>query len=321
MARLLFIVTLIAAALWSAWWFSGRAALLRRLETGIAQMRRDGWTVDYADLSVTGFPNRFDTNVDAPSIVSPDGAFALDAPFLQVFALSYRPQQIIAVAPPTMVVRGPFGLVDVRAEDLRASATLALSIPPEPETATMVGTDVNVTAGEIGATAPALQVAARRAAEVPERWDVAASFGGLEMSEALRALVDPESALPRTVQRFEADATVTLTPGGGLGAVTLRDATLAWGEMRASLAGAAEIGPDGVPEGAFTLDLRGWNDALAWLEGLGVVPPERAPLIRAGLEGMAADDGAVSAELTLTGGQMRLGAVPIGPAPRIPPPS
>ncbi|CUH36160.1 hypothetical protein JSE7799_01184 [Jannaschia seosinensis] len=321
MARLLFIVTLLAAVLWSAWWFSGRAALLRGIERGIAEMRAEGWDIGYADLSVRGFPNRFDTNVDAPSVTSPDGAFAVDAPFVQVFALSYRPQQIIAVAPPTMVLRGPFGLVDVNAGDLRASATLSLSIPPEPERATLVGEDVTVTTGAIGVTIPAMQIATRRAEAQPDGWDLAASFGGIEMSAMLHTLLDPGEVLPATVQRVLVDATLVLPEGRGLTALELRDAALVWGDMRVNLAGSLEIGRDGVPEGALTLDLRGWETALTYAESLDVVPPARVPLIRAGLRGMAADDGRVSAELVLSGGQMRLGAIPLGPAPRLGPPS
>ena len=72
-----------------------------------------------------------------------------------------------------------------------------------------------------------------------------------------------------------------------------------------------------MPEGTLTLDLRGWQSALRLAVSLGLLPVERLPLLSAGLAAMAEADGSASMDLVFADGQMRLGLVPLGPAPRL----
>ncbi len=309
---------------WSAYWFVGRAAFERGVVAGIEAARAAGWDVAYDDLSVTGFPNRFDATLDAPRVVAPGGAFGWSAPFVQAFALSYRPNRLIVVAADAMVLDLPLGRVDVTTEDLRASVALSASTRPEFERATAVAARMALAGAGIDATVEGAQLAMRRT-EGEAEYDVALSVAGLRLGDALRAAVDPSGALPAAIRSLDANVHATLDRPLGvegeprLVAMRIEDARLVWGDLRLDLGGAVAFGADGAPDGTLTLDAAGWEAALRIAAALGAVPEAQMPLLTAGLAGMAGEDGTIALDLTFADGAMRLGAIPLGPAPRLPP--
>jgi len=317
MARWLTILLAVLATLWSGYWFIGRTAVTQGANFAIEDLRSQGWVIAYDDLSVSGFPNRFDTTVTAPRLSAPGGGFVWAAPFLQVFALSYRPNQIIAVAPSEMTFNLAGRSVSATSTDLRASALLSLSAEPELRRATVVAEALALADPDFGFELSTGQIALRQVDGQDDTYDIAATLNDLRMQPFLHSLLDPDRQLSDTFERLELDATATLPPDSRLGELDLRQATLIWDEMRIDLRGAIMIGVDGRPEGALTLDLEGWETAFDYVLRLRLIPPTRALLLRAGLAGMAEGDGKVSAELTFRDGQMALGAIPLGPAPQL----
>ncbi len=118
--RILIALVLIAAVGWSGYWFYGARSLHRAIRAEIAELRSDGISVETDDISVTGFPNQFDTTFTTPRLAWPSGV-VWSAPFLQIFALSYRPNQIIVALPPRQSLSGPFGEAVIENGRARAS--------------------------------------------------------------------------------------------------------------------------------------------------------------------------------------------------------
>ena len=321
--RWLTIGVAVVAALWSAWWFVGSAAFERGAVAGIEAARARGWEILYDDLSVTGFPNRFDTHVAAPRVTTPDGRASWSAPFLQVFALAYRPNRLIAVAPEAMAFELPVGRVDVTSGDLRASAAFTASTSPELERAAAAGQALGVAGAGLDATVGAAQLALRRADGEASVYDVALGVSDVRPARALRAAIDPFETLPASVDALDVDLTAALDrplgPGGApeIRAIELREARLAWGDLRVTARGAVAVDDAGVPEGSVAIEVEGWQAALRVAASTGLVPAERLPLLTAGLAGMADDDGRLALDLVLEDGGMRLGPIPIGPAPTL----
>lgn len=320
--RWLTIGVAVLAALWSGWWFAGSRAFERGAVAGIEAARSRGWDIAYDDLSVTGFPNRFDTIIDTPRLTTPDGTVAWSAPFLQIFALAYRPNQVIAVAANDMVFDLPAGRVDVTAEDLRASATFTPSTSPDLNRATIMGTALAASGAGLDATVDAAQLALRRIDGGTE-YDIALNVTRLRPGEALRATFDPFASLPPLVDGLDVDLKAAFDRPLGTGgrpevtALDLREARLVWGGLRLVLSGRVDVDAEGLPEGTLTLDAEGWQAALRLAASLGLVEAEQLPLLTAGLAGMAADDGRLTLDLVLEEGGMRLGPIPLGPAPRL----
>ena len=310
----------VAALLWSGWWLVGSAWVLRGVTAGVEDLRAQGWEIAYDDLSVAGFPNRFDTNVDAPQVTAPDGATGWSAPFLQVFALTYRPTHLIAVAPHEMMFFGPRGQVQVTSDDLRGSVVGSALTDPVLVRATVTGERVAVSGDGFDVALEAAQVATRQAGSEAVH-DVALTLSGMTLGTNLRALLDPGQVLPPVIGTVSADTQITLTEAVGAGrspliaGVTVRNAALAWGDVRLDINGDVVVGVGGVPEGTLTLRAEGWRQVLRLAVGLGLLDEARLPLIAAGVGAMADGDGAVTLDLVLAGGQMSLAGIPLGPVP------
>src|SRR6056297_3671249 len=126
MGRLIIFV-LVAAALWMGYWVIGATALERGLSGWIEQRRDEGWVADVAELDVAGFPNRFDTTLTDVAFADPGTGVAWQAPFLQLLALSYRPNQVIAVLPPEHRLSTPLQNIDITSDLTRGSIFLGAS--------------------------------------------------------------------------------------------------------------------------------------------------------------------------------------------------
>lgn len=130
MRWLLWLVAFLAA-LYGGYWFVGSSAVLKATEATLAQMKADG-TADYSKVELHGFPSRFDVTITDPKLVnSRDGLATWSAPFVQVLALSYRPNNVIAVWPNDQTLTLADETLSLKSSSLKASVTVSptLSLP------------------------------------------------------------------------------------------------------------------------------------------------------------------------------------------------
>ncbi|MCY4459457.1 MAG: DUF2125 domain-containing protein [Albidovulum sp.] len=87
---------------WSAYWLIGgriaKAAVEDRLR------RESSLDIRYSDISVSGFPNRFDFTIANPEIADSRSRTRWTAPFIQILSLSYDWSHLIAVWPETQAI-------------------------------------------------------------------------------------------------------------------------------------------------------------------------------------------------------------------------
>ena len=262
MTRWLAVAVAVAVVLWSGWWFVGSYGVRRGVEGAAADLRAGGWDVAWDDLSMAGFPNRFDLTVDAPRATDPTGAWTVSAPFVQVFALSYRLNHVIAVAPDTITVDGPAGEVVVTDDDLRASAVVAPGPDLALTRATVAGEGIGIewqgrTVG-VGAAQWAL-----RLGEGARAYDVALGAERIALPPAIRELVDPDGRMPDVVGALTGRGTAILdrpldrhlAGPVGVEALTLEDAALRWGDVSLRLRGTLTADAAGRAEGALEVNV------------------------------------------------------------------
>ncbi|MEM9796795.1 MAG: DUF2125 domain-containing protein [Pseudomonadota bacterium] len=309
--RWLVILVTVAALAWSGWWWLGASALERGLDAAVTAARSDGWQIDYEGASVRGFPNRFDTTLTDVTITPPDGSITWQGPFLQALALSYRPNHVIAVAPPEQRLSLPDGTVDIRSDDLRGSAIFSASAEPVLRRATIVADTLTVEGAGLRASMAAGQLALREA-EAPAAYDVAASLSDLDLGDAVGLQpgiidrIDVDSTL-----QLDAPITVTGTTPPSPTEIQVRRAEIAWSDALLSATGTLRLDHLGRPSGDLLLEADGWQSLFDTLQQEGLIPSDQAPLLRAGLEGMAVD-GRVEIPITIDAGQIRIGAIPLG---------
>ena len=119
--RIILWLVALMTALYCGYWVLASRGLRSGLETALAEMRAAG-TGDVTALEVGGFPYRFDVALTEPRVTNPDGSVAWSAPGLDVHALAYQPQKVIAIFPMMQRLRIGRETVTVTSADLMASA-------------------------------------------------------------------------------------------------------------------------------------------------------------------------------------------------------
>lgn len=323
MRKLTFLIT-VAAVLYSGYWFVGSSTIEDGARQGLEDLRNAGWQVDYDDLSTVGFPSRFDTTVTALTLESPDAGLALTAPFVQVFALSYQPNKVIAVAPSDFAVTRygiPFAVTDDR---LRASAAVRPNTALELSDLTVEAHGVTVTSPDLGRLTLERGLAALRGVDdVPNTYDAYLDMSALAGGSR-------NDGLPSRVERFVFDArVVTDRPldrhgfdGTGrwpsLRGIELRQMALDLPDMSVTASGTLTIDDLGIPDGRITLRTAEWRQLIDYLVAADVIDDGMRRTVRNVAQTLAAGGGELVLPVAFDNGFMSVGPLPLGPAPRFP---
>lgn len=321
----LLIAVLTLSALWSGYWFIGATGVKSGFASWFEARRGEGWQADYSDLSVAGFPNRFDTTLSDPALADPATGLAWSAPFLQIFALSYQPNHIIAAFPEWQHLATPIAKLSLQSEAMRASMVM------EPNTA-LAFNRANLTAGALTITPEdgprtrlsGVQIALTREGETSYR----AAFNADDLAPPLAR--DITSNLPATLAAFRADATLGFSKAWDITALQesrpqptslkLHIAEAEWGQLKLAAAGDLTIDRAGMPTGTLTIKARNWRDMLTLAEAAGTLPASLSAQLAQGLSllaGLSGNTETLDIPLTFAGGFINFGPVPIAPAPRL----
>ena len=90
---------LLAAILWSSYWFWGAQNNLENIHRSLESPASDSTEIKYGLVSQVGFPNRYDVTVNNLSIENPTGKKIVTLPFVQVLRLIYKSNHKIIIFP------------------------------------------------------------------------------------------------------------------------------------------------------------------------------------------------------------------------------
>jgi hypothetical protein len=310
---------------WSGWWWVASGAARTGTETAAAALRAQGWQASYADLTVAGYPNRIDLTATAPRLARPGDGWGWAAPFVQVFALSYRPWHVIAAFAPEQDLTTPLGPMRLAAGRLQSSVVVEPGSDLVLDRFQMAG-EALALSGALAASADTLSLATRPALGEKRAHDIGLALTGLRPDAAVLGrlpgvLRDAGGADMRVnaVAAFDAplDRHAAARPPR-LTRLDLREALVGWGDVKAHLSGSLSPDAQGLAEGRLTLRLEGAPLALEAAVALGAIPPEARAQWDSMLR-MLAPGGTLDLPLQLAGGLVRLGPLPLGPAPRLVP--
>jgi hypothetical protein len=324
MRWLLWIVVL-TSGLWSGYWFVGSGAVETGARQAIAAQAAMGRTAQ-AEVSIKGFPNRFDLTLTEPRFGDPALGVVYEAPFVQIFALSYKPWHLIAAFAPEQRLVTPLGTFTLAAEKLQASLVAEPGADLPLDRLAVAGDGLALTAPDGTRTgAAAARLATRRDSSAPHAHEIGLDVTALA-PDAARATL---AGLPPTVETLRIvavvaldaplDRTAAMRPPR-LERLTLRETSFRWGST--ALAAEGEIAPDaqGRAEGTITIRVTDWRRMIDAAMALGLLRPEIAPTVAemARLMSEAAGTGDnLDLPLRMTGGRMSLGPLPLGPAPQL----
>lgn len=331
--RALLWIVLIAAAAWSGYWFVGSAALDGAARAWFDARRSEGWQADYADLSVRGFPNRFDLSLTEPALADPETGLAWQTERHDILALSYKPNHVIMAFAPEQLLSTPLGKTRIIGNDMKASVVTSPTPSLPLERLTLVAADVELTAlplREAGGTRiEALNGAVNRVEGTDARYRIGLNADGLRPALPFRARIDPEGKLPETLDAFRADiemafdkpwdrsAIETARPQPREIRISLAEAR--WGALELALAGTITV-DGGQPAGRVVIKARNWREMLNMADTVLKLPPQMRDGIEKALSLAATLSGNKSTldiPLEFKGGRTWLGPLPIAPAPRV----
>jgi hypothetical protein len=332
--RKLLVLLILGSVLWSGYWFAGSTALRQGVEGWFAQAASRGITAERTGLGVAGFPNRFDLTVEGLRLSDPASGTGWQAPFAQVFAMTWKPWHVIAAFPPDQVVTLPGQDVALQSDGLRASlrARPSSDLPLAMAVVESGPVTARSTLGwSVAADRAVLSLGA--ASGIENGYDIAVDIAGLAPDPALVARFAPEGGLPPALAAIKLRATARLTAplDRHLGAAPPRlqvldvtETLVTWGDVLLAAQGSLAPDDEGYAAGRIQISVTNWRRILPVLVASGAVRPELVQTVETMLDGLARQSGdpeVLKLPLILEDGWAALGPLPLGPAPLLLPPS
>lgn len=311
----LILVVILAALTWAGWWFWSAQTLKADITAWFEARESDGWVATYSDLTVRGFPNRLDLTISDVTLANPQTNVLWQAPFIQIFALTYKHDHKIVAFPNVQTVTVAARPHEITSEGLRASLVLT-----QDGVIDRLNVEADVLNWDGVAIANAKAALLRQEAQRYQFGFVAETIAraGGKLTPLSETRVDDTQI--NTVITFDKDWTLSALQDGRPQPreidVTLMSYKMA--SLELDLAGDLAVDPSGRASGKLTLRAANWQTALEQarlgdhLPGSITEKLVQGLSIVAGLKGRA---DTLDLPLTLQRGQMSLGLIPLGPAP------
>jgi len=323
--RKLIALIVVLAGLWSGYWYFGATTKHQMIAAWMEDRRADGWTADYSDFRVIGFPNRFDSFFTDLDLRDPRSGIGWTAPEFEILALSYQPNHIIAVWPNHQSLSFPLETVTVDSSRMMASVVF------EPDTKlavarTSLETSDLLLNGSSGwhTGIASLHLSTRQHAGLNDAHDVVFDARSVSPTAQVLKTLDPSGKLPTTIDMLYLDLVlgfdapwdrVAIEQGAPLlTRITVNRLDSQWGQLGLAGSGVLDVSRNGVINGKLDLDLKNWRAVVDLFVTSGVIDQTIADTIKSAL-GLFAGGDSLKTTLSFANGSWSLGPVPLGPAP------
>lgn len=318
---------------WIGWWMFAAGVQKSALEDWMAAQRADGWQAETSSIDVAGFPNRLDATLSDIALANPTEGWAWSAERLAIRQVIYDPTFFVVHFPPESRLAVPGARARLTADKMEASLKVADASSVAIERASF-DAQLPGLAAEAGWTASAqritLHLRAAPDAGPENTYEFRLDAARLRPPEFLRRLADPAGALPAVIDIVASEGRAALTrpldrfalegTPPGIEQLSLKETRATWGELDFAMNGAIVADTAGFAEGEFDISARNWRQMIDAAVAAGAIPQGMANTLKTGLgfvAGLGGDPDELNVALTLSGGYVRIGPVPIGPAPRL----
>lgn len=335
MKRLL-IGTAVILALSAIAWGGGAMVSDTAATRWLSDRQAEGWVANTSDVTVSGFPLQFVTELQDLELADPDTGLAWSVASLEFRQDIFRLDRIEARWPAEQTIASPFerlSVSDAGMDDLFVMAML--DVQPTNRFALDA---VHANTGPLMVTSSEGwqtqweqgSLIVTRVADAQATYDVAALATSMAPPEAWRARLDPAGVLPATIERAGVQTTVTFDAPWDMDAVEIarpqistleiEDVSMRWGDMLFRATGTLDVTPGGVPEGDLAVRAENWRAMVELASNAGVVPDRLRTTAEAMLQvlaGLSGSEENIDATLSFSNGRMFIGPLPIGPAPSL----
>ncbi|MEL6452193.1 MAG: DUF2125 domain-containing protein [Pseudomonadota bacterium] len=329
MRKLIWVIALVPLA-WCAWWFAAQTGLHSTVEAWFEERRAEGWQAELGALEGGGFPVALRAGLRDVALADPDTGVAVETAALDIAAPAWWPGDVtVALEDGPILLASPLGRSTLVMED----GVMALNLHP--------GTALELEA--MGWTAGAWHVRDGDAVQVSAdsltltmtqrdgaAYALVAEARAFAPGAAARAALRLSDSLPQAFDSLALRADVTFDRPWDRRALSaqrpqpraidLHLAEARWGDLRINVAADLVVDGAGVPEGTLALQAENWPAMLDLAEAAGVLPAAlrgQAEGVLGMLAGASGSRDTLDVELSLRGGAVYLGFLPLGPAPRL----
>lgn len=327
--RKIVIAVLVLAALWAGYWFGAARLVERGADDWFRAQTQNGGLAGHDGLRVTGFPAHFRLDITRPHVADPTLETGWAAPEVRVSARSWMPWRVTLDLPEQQTLDLPGQEVTISSSAITATVAVEPGATLPLDRTDISGDGLSLLSSE-GWSLALARVTARteRDGTDPLTHHLTAEATSITPDEAFRRRLTARSDLPELIDGLRLAASLSFTAPldrnaaemqPRLTALDLREGKLTWGTLVLTAKGRLTPDADGRAEGQIDLSLQGWRDLVPVLVAAQLVTPEVAPTVTRALEVMAKNGTAEVLEmpLVLSEGWMRLGPIPLGPAPML----
>lgn len=304
------ILVLIVAA-FCGYWYLGAHLFQRGVEDWFAAQTEAGRSAEVQGLAVTGFPVQFKATSGPLAISDPATGWGWQTPTAEVSMPSWWPFRVTADLADRHVLDTPRGQFDITAQDLTGQFGLSPRLAP---------VSLHVESGAMQAVGAEGAVRVSTLRFDSTRQDDAShhavlSVQGLGLDAGPLSLAEGSLVAEADVTLAERLDDLPDAVAVPIDRIVLQKAELRFDPVAVTATGTLVADARGFAAGELTLRLENWPEALDVAVAAGLIPADRVGMLEGGFR-MMADGDVLELPLTLAGGDIRFGPLPIGPAPR-----
>lgn len=325
----------LGAAVWILYWGVAAWGLRSGLESWFAGQHRLGWQVSYGPLSTGGFPLRHVTGIAQPVLADPATGAAWSADWIAFDSPALWPGAQTLRFPTT---EQRFSVFDrthtLLAQHMQADMQLAPGLALELEHLSLTSQAWQISQDtDVLWHAQDLAVEMRQQ-DLPGQYHLRAEALGFAPGGVFRRLSQLGNQPPQRFDVLRARASVTFDRPWDRRAVEQRRpqprkidlevAEATWGDMRFKATGQLQVDAQGRLTGELALRAENWREILDLAERSSLLPPSSRAVVERLLSLFASGSGGgkgggvkLNTTLRLQQGQMWIGPLPVGTAPKV----
>lgn len=329
--RKLIWLAVLAALLWSSYWYVGARGIDQGLTVWLDDRRTEGWQADVSTVRTAGFPFEVETILTGIDLVDPETGLGWSAPSFRFTAPLHAPTRIRAVWPDSQHIVTPFETIEVTAGTMHADLGLIPGPALELNTADIAITDLNLLSSQgWQAALERGSLKAQRLDTRPNAYDTILAARNLTPSQPLLRRLNMTGSIPETIAAMDLEVSVDFDAPWDRDAIEVRrpqptaidlgGVKIRWGDMQFEAAGDVTVSPEGIPDGRIVVRAVNWREMLSIAQSSELLPESLLPPVERGLEvlaGLSGGSETIDAPLTFQNGLVKIGPIPLGPAPLI----
>jgi hypothetical protein len=328
MNRLFIKGAVLLALVLTGWWWLATSSLQRGIQSWMAARTLEGTETRADAIMRTGFPVRIGAAIDTLALQDPLEGITLTIPRIEINAPIYWPgHATVTLGPRPIQIFTPQEAIEIGYTAAKAEVRLRPIVSLQLAAMEAVGRDLTLSTSQgqmLGLAAVEINV---RQSTEERTYDGSFVATGLELGKAVQQAFDLPATWPVQFEPAVAEASITFDrpwDRSALGitrpqARMLRIDRLAteFGEIGILAQAQLDIDAQGVPTGAVQFEIRNWQQLFGAAFPAGVQPPQWATTAQGVMALFSDAQGTLNLEISLEAGQMRVGFIPLGPAPRL----